>query len=640
MVSGFRDRTKNTLEGHNQMGWQLGIDLGTTYTAAAIYKDNKANIFSLGQKSAAIPTLVFIKENGEILTGTAAARRATSQPERLARGFKRRIGDETPLFLGGAPYHPEALMAEILKTVLNATETREGSNPDHIAISHPANWGDFKKDLLKQTIRLANLNPENVTLLTEPEAAAISYACNEKMNIGDKIAVYDLGGGTFDAAILERTQNGFQTLGKPEGIEQLGGVDFDAAVYAHVSKTIETQLAELDYDDPAAITAVARLKQDCTDAKEALSSDADATINVLLPNHQTQVRITRKEFEDLCRPAITSTIEATRRAITSANITEEDITKILLVGGSSRIPLVSQIVQSELGRPLAIDTHPKHAIALGAAYKAAGTQLKPTTTPTPTPTPTPTTTPTSTPTQTEQAGSFASANIPDDPNIDRKAGPVSQTLGAIPPTNNSSTPNQTTPATPPATPQPTSQQANPYQAQSTQPNPQPFRPSATSQPLIQGSVREKPRSKNGGTRAVLAGTIAVATLAIGGVAYASMNNNDEPSTTDTTVVDPESLELNQVDIDSDEDPSDSTISDNQTGATANNEQNTNTTNKNNSHQNQTTTTSRQTTTTEEELDTTTTEAKDPTTTKADVTLPTLPGGVPTVSIPREVQLGG
>ncbi len=352
------------------MSYQIGIDVGTTYTAAAIYKAGKAEIFSLGQKTASIASVVLRKEDDSIITGDAALRKALHAPERLAREFKRRLGDSAPFMLGGSPISAEALTAEMLKTVLEAIVTQEGGQPTHIAITHPVTWTKFKKDLLAQAVNLAGLDKEKVSYLTEPQAAAISYISNEKLPEAAKVAVYDLGGGTFDAAVLERTKDGFTVLGKPEGIGHLGGVDFDAAVYNHVVKHLGNDIAELDYDDPAAIKAIARLKRDCVEAKEALSSDTDTVIPVFLPNKQTEVRMTRKEFEDACRPPLQSSIESLQRALQSAGVSADDITKILLVGGSSRIPLVSQLVASQMGVPVAIDTHPKHSVALGAAHWA------------------------------------------------------------------------------------------------------------------------------------------------------------------------------------------------------------------------------------------------------------------------------
>ena len=359
-------------EGALSVSYQVGIDLGTTYTAAAVFRDGAATIFTLGTRNAAIPSVVLLREDGTILTGDAAERRAMSEPERVVREFKRRLGDTTPLIVGGKPHTAEALTAMLLRSVIDDVRAREGGEPSRIVITHPANWGTYKRDLLKQAVSSTGLDASVVGFLTEPEAAALSYAAQERIDPGEVVAVYDLGGGTFDAAVLRRTPEGFSVLGKPEGIERLGGIDFDAAVFSHVTGGLGTALAELDREDPAALAAMARLRQDCVEAKEALSSDTDATIPVLLPNFQTEVRITRQEFETLVRPSLFDSIDGMKRAVESAGIEMSEVSRVLLVGGSSRIPLVSLMVTSELGRPVAVDAHPKHAIAIGAAFAASG----------------------------------------------------------------------------------------------------------------------------------------------------------------------------------------------------------------------------------------------------------------------------
>ena len=172
-------------------------------------------------------------------------------------------------------------------------------------------------------------------------------------------------------AVGSSGSGGFEIIGTPEGIERLGGIDFDEAVFAHVRSAIGDALELLDPDEPTSVSAMTRLRQECIDAKEALSGDTDVSIPVLLPNLQTEVRLTRSEFEDMIRPAINETIVALRRAIRSAGVADGDISAVLLVGGSSRIPLVAQMVTAEIGRPVAIDAHPKDAIAFGAAIAVA-----------------------------------------------------------------------------------------------------------------------------------------------------------------------------------------------------------------------------------------------------------------------------
>jgi actin-like ATPase involved in cell morphogenesis len=312
---------------------------------------------------------VLVRSDQEILTGEAATRRAATEPDRVAREFKRRLGDSTPIFLGGAPFSPEALSARLLSAVVDEVAKQEGGPPDAAAVTYPANWGPFKRELLDNAIRQADLG--DAVTLTEPEAAAIYYASTERVEVGDAVAVYDLGGGTFDAAVLRKTESGWETLGRPEGIEHLGGIDFDAAVFAHVQRSLHGALESLNEDDQAAMAAVGRLRADCVAAKEALSADTDATIPVLLPGIQTEVRLTRAEFEDMIRPALEDTISALERSISSAGLNASDLKTVLLVGGSSRIPLVAQMVGAALGRPVAVDAHPKHAVALGAAIAAA-----------------------------------------------------------------------------------------------------------------------------------------------------------------------------------------------------------------------------------------------------------------------------
>ena len=350
--------------------YALGIDLGTTYTAAATWRDNRVEIASLGSRGAAIPSVVLLRQDETILTGETATRRALTEPERVAREFKRRLGDPTPILLGGVPYSAEALTAKLLQWVVDEVSTREGGAPHTICVCHPANWGPYKLDLLRQAVRMSNLE-QPVTFTTEPEAAAIFYAQGRPVPRGAVVAVYDLGGGTFDAAVLRKTDDGFAILGQPEGIERLGGIDFDAAVFNHVNQAIGDKLAGLDEGDSAAVAAVARLREECVQAKEALSSDTDVAIPVLLPNLSTEVRLTRAELEGMVRPVLYESIEALRRALRSAAVAPEELNAVLLVGGSSRMPLVTQLVGAELGRPVTVDAHPKHAIALGAAWVAS-----------------------------------------------------------------------------------------------------------------------------------------------------------------------------------------------------------------------------------------------------------------------------
>ena len=351
------------------MTYYLGVDLGTTYTAAAVYENGSARVLELGNRTPTIPSVVFLTDDGTVLTGEAANRRAATDPTRVAREFKRRIGDTTPLLLGGTPYSADALSAMLLRWTHDQVSERQGAAPAGIAVTYPANWGPFKRDLLDQAIRQADL--DGVTTITEPEAAVIDYASNERVDPGAIVAVYDLGGGTFDAAVVRKLEHGVEVLGEPEGIERLGGIDFDEAVFAHVRASLGDALSQLDPNDPVALSAMARLRQECVEAKEALSSDSEVSIPVVLPTIATEVRLTRAEFERMITPTLAPTLTAMQRALRSAGVTPDQVNSILLAGGSSRIPLVAQMIGTEMGRPVAVDAHPKHTVALGAAKAAA-----------------------------------------------------------------------------------------------------------------------------------------------------------------------------------------------------------------------------------------------------------------------------
>ena len=208
-------------------------------------------------------------------------------------------------------------------------------------------------------------------LRSEPEAAALQHATARRIASGETVAVYDLGGGTFDVAVLRRDGEGFTLLGEPEGIEQLGGIDFDEAVFGHVLGVLGNKAEGLDPTDPEAVAALTRLRRDCIEAKEALSFDTETMIPVALPGLHTRVRLNRSELESMIAPSLADTVTATQRALRAAGVTPEQLSAILLAGGSSRIPLVAQLLSTEFQRPVVADPHPEHSIAMGAAVATA-----------------------------------------------------------------------------------------------------------------------------------------------------------------------------------------------------------------------------------------------------------------------------
>ena len=351
--------------------YALGVDLGTTYSAAAIARGSQAQPLSLGVDAAQIPSVVLIREDGEVLIGDAAERRASAEPTRSAREFKRRLGDPVPMVIGDKPFAVEALMGHLLREIVRKATEQEGEAPAKVVLTHPANYTEYKVNLLREAARLAGVDTERLVLLTEPEAAAVAYSRDQRVEAGEIVAVYDFGGGTFDAALVRRSANGFELIGVPEGMERLGGIDFDQAVMAHVDSTLGGLVSGADRNDPQTRPAQARLRSECRRAKEALSTDSDTTIPVSLPGLQTEVRLTRDEFETMIRPRIVETVRALERAVASAHIEMDQISRVLLVGGSSRMPIVAELVRSATGRQVSLDAHPKLAIAVGASLFGA-----------------------------------------------------------------------------------------------------------------------------------------------------------------------------------------------------------------------------------------------------------------------------
>jgi len=351
------------------MGYVLGIDLGTSRTAAAVFRNGRADIVPLSDHAATMPSMVFVRDDagGGLLVGDAARRRGQEDPIRLAREFKRRFGDATPLVLGNARFTAEELTAVMLRHVVDFVAQREGGRPDQVVVAHPANWGEYRRELLRREVTRADLPPAR--MVSEPDAAAVHFASGERMKVGDAVAVYDLGGGTFDAAVLRRTATGFEQIGEPKGIERLGGVDFDEAVLAYVMSESGLDAATLtDADTPALV----RLRDDCQDAKEALSDDLEATVPVNVGSINTRVRITRTQFEQMVRPPLRSAAQTLRTAVFDAGLQLDQVSAVLMVGGSSRIPLAATLVREELHLPVVFTSNPKEAVALGAARIGAG----------------------------------------------------------------------------------------------------------------------------------------------------------------------------------------------------------------------------------------------------------------------------
>ncbi|MGH3879586.1 MAG: Hsp70 family protein [Actinophytocola sp.] len=351
------------------MRYGVGIDLGTSFTSAAVLGPEGARMVPLSRQ-VVVPSVVYADHDGTVLTGLAAEQAAARGGElgRVARGFKRRIGDPTPLVLGGTAYSPDALMAAQLRDVLECVTQMESGPPEVIVLTCPAIWGPYRREHFEEVPRLAGVPTSHV--LTEPEAVATHYSMERRLGEGEIVAVYDLGGGTFDTTILRIRADGMEILGTPEGIEHMGGMDFDETLLAHVDERLGGAVSALNQADPRDTAALAYIRALCVRAKEELSIEPDVQLTIPLPSGPRQVMITRLQLNDMLRPSVRQTTEALRRTIASAGLRPDDVSAMLLAGGSSRIPLVDQLVSEEFGRPVRLTLHPKFTVALGGAVTA------------------------------------------------------------------------------------------------------------------------------------------------------------------------------------------------------------------------------------------------------------------------------
>jgi molecular chaperone DnaK (HSP70) len=349
------------------MTYSLGVDLGTTFVAAAVARPAGIVMVPLGDQSVVAPAVVAVRPDGGIVTGDAAERRAISQPALVARSVMRRLGDQEPIRLGDVSYPVVTLLAAQLRDVVREVADQEGEPPEQVVLAHPATWTPMRRWRFDEVAQAAGLDAP--WLVTAAEAAA-HHAVRGRMPDGGTVAVYDLGGGGFEATVVRTGPGGPEILGRPEGVDGVGGADLDEAILSYVDDAVGGALARLDMDDARTAVALARLRQDCVLCKENLSLDTETVVPVFLPGRHFEVRLNRTTFELMFRSRLEATVAALSRAVRSAGLTPADIDAVLLVGGSSRIPMVAETVTRDFGRPLLEGVNPVHVVALGAAALA------------------------------------------------------------------------------------------------------------------------------------------------------------------------------------------------------------------------------------------------------------------------------
>ncbi|MEW2504896.1 MULTISPECIES: Hsp70 family protein [unclassified Amycolatopsis] len=351
----------------------LSVDLGTSNTVAVLSAYGRPPRVVEVDGSANMPSAIFAGEDGTIMVGRDAERRARLDPTRFEPNPKRRI-DEQTLLLGTDVVPVNEALAAILRRVLDET-TRQlgGEQPDEVRLTHPAQWGPVRRNVLLSSARLAGIGA-SVVLVPEPVAAAAHFASfpGKGLAPGQALAVYDLGAGTFDVAVVGATQNGYVVLAE-DGLPDLGGLDVDQALMVHVGR-------EVSHSDPQRWQRLLRpestadrrtrraLQEDVKAAKEALSRHPQT--EVPMPEPFKDVLVTRGELEGLVRPAMLRSVELLARTLRTAGLTPDRLAGIYLVGGSSRLPLVGSMIAEKIGVVPASLDQPETAVALGAQHVA------------------------------------------------------------------------------------------------------------------------------------------------------------------------------------------------------------------------------------------------------------------------------
>jgi molecular chaperone DnaK (HSP70) len=351
----------------------LGIDLGTTFTGAALWRHGRAETVPLGQqhRSDLVPSVLYREKDGSLLVGDNAWLRGVTDPQRMAQRFKPFMGESSPLIMGETGYTPQQLTGHLLRWVLDTVAGLEGARPGHVVLTHPAGWEGHRRQALVDAASIAGLS--DVGLLPEPIAAGTFYVSQQRIvpvRPGALIGIYDLGGGTFDATVVRKSETGVEIHGEPAGNDRVGGIHFDALLMDHVEEAAGVA-DRFDPDDPAVEADRLRLLADVITAKEALSSLSEVAVPVRLPGVFRQVDVTRVGFEALIHPMITDTIGLFADVLDRAGVSPAQLDAVLLVGGSSRIPLVTRLLEAELGISVRTDAHSKHVVSLGAAIAAA-----------------------------------------------------------------------------------------------------------------------------------------------------------------------------------------------------------------------------------------------------------------------------
>ncbi len=346
----------------------IGIDLGTTNSCVAVMEGGHPVVIANAEGSRTTPSVVAFTKKGERLVGEIAKRQAAMNPERTIGSVKRQMGSTTPIRIDRKKYLPQEISAMILAKLKADAESYLGEPVTDAVITVPAYFTDAQRQATKDAGVIAGLNVQRI--VNEPTAAALAYGVDKEEN--KAVMVYDLGGGTFDVSVLSITGGVIEVLATA-GDNHLGGDDFDARLVEELLRRFKAQYGVDISHDPAAMN---RLAEAAEAAKRELSSVSTTTVNLPFlasdggqPLH-FETQVTRDEFERLTADLVERTMGPCKRALADAHMGPGDIGKVLMVGGSSRMPAVKRAVKQLTGKEPSESINPDESVALGACLQA------------------------------------------------------------------------------------------------------------------------------------------------------------------------------------------------------------------------------------------------------------------------------
>ena len=347
----------------------IGIDLGTTNSCVAVMEGGEATVIANAEGSRTTPSVVAFAKDGERLVGQVAKRQAVANPEHTVISIKRDMGTDRKVKIDDKSYTPQEISAMILTKLKNDAESYLGEKVTEAVITVPAYFSDSQRQATKDAGKIAGLDVKRI--INEPTAAALAYGLDKGENKNQKILVYDLGGGTFDVSLLEIGDGVFEVLATA-GDNRLGGDDFDDEIIKLLIEDFKkTNGVDLSGDK----LAMQRLKEAAEKAKIDLSAVTKTTISLPFitadstgPKH-LEYELTRAKFDQITEHLVNKTVDKMRQVIKDAKLSYSDINKVLLVGGSTRIPAVEAIVRKETGKEPYKGINPDECVAIGAAIQ-------------------------------------------------------------------------------------------------------------------------------------------------------------------------------------------------------------------------------------------------------------------------------